>query len=92
VIEAAALGLPVVAVAEGGPTVTVRDGETGLLVPAAPAPLAAAISRLAADPALRARMGRAAAAPIAATNRWADGAAVFLAELRAARKTLKRKA
>lgn len=60
VIEAMLTGLPVVATAIRGPREQVVDGETGLLVPPATvAPLAAALRRLVADPALRARMGAA---------------------------------
>jgi glycosyltransferase involved in cell wall biosynthesis len=61
VIEAMLTGLPVVATAIRGPREQVVDGETGLLVqPATIAPLAAALNRLVADPALRAAMGQAA--------------------------------
>jgi glycosyltransferase involved in cell wall biosynthesis len=60
VIEAMLTGLPVVATDIRGPREQVRDGETGYLVPArSVAPLAGALSRLAGDPALRARMGAA---------------------------------
>lgn len=60
VIEAMMTGLPVVATDIRGPREQVRHGETGFLVPpAAVAPLAGALSRLAADPGLRARMGAA---------------------------------
>ncbi len=60
VIEAMLTGLPVVATAIRGPREQVTDQETGLLVPPATvAPLAAALNRLVADPALRARMGAA---------------------------------
>ena len=60
VIEAMLTGLPVVATAVRGPREQVMDGETGLLVPpAAVAPLATALARLVADPALRASMGAA---------------------------------
>ena len=58
VIEAMLTGLPVVATAIRGPREQVVDNETGLLVPPfAVAPLAAALNRLAADGALRRRMG-----------------------------------
>ena len=60
VIEAMLTGLPVVATAIRGPREQVADGVTGLLVPPATvAPLAAALARLVADPALRASMGAA---------------------------------
>ncbi len=60
VIEAMLTGLPVVATRIRGPREQVVDGETGLLVPPMQAaPLAAALCRLAADPALRAAMGAA---------------------------------
>jgi glycosyltransferase involved in cell wall biosynthesis len=78
VIEAAALGLPVVAVAEGGPRATVLDGRTGRLVAATPEAVAAALVDLAARPHEAAALGRAGAAHIAATYRWEAGAAAFL--------------
>jgi glycosyltransferase involved in cell wall biosynthesis len=60
VIEAMLTGLPVVATNVRGPREQVADGETGFLVPPfETAPLAEALRRLAADPALRARMGEA---------------------------------
>jgi glycosyltransferase involved in cell wall biosynthesis len=60
VIEAMLTGLPVVATDVRGPREQVVDGETGLLVPPrAVPPLAAALRRLAEDPALRARLGAA---------------------------------
>ena len=58
--EAAASGLPVVAPASGGPLDLVRDGVTGFLVaPGNAGTLAAAVARLATDPALRAAQGEA---------------------------------
>ncbi len=60
VIEAMLTALPVVATRVRGPREQVIEGETGLLVPPMQIePLAAALRRLAADPALRARMGAA---------------------------------
>ncbi|MBK1659528.1 glycosyltransferase family 4 protein [Paracraurococcus ruber] len=60
VIEAMLCGLPVIATDIRGPREMVVEGGTGLLVPPmAVDPLAAALQRLAEDPALRARMGAA---------------------------------
>lgn len=57
-MQAMAAGIPVVSSAVGGMPESVRDGENGLLVPAAdPVALAAAIGRLLADPDLRRRLG-----------------------------------
>jgi glycosyltransferase involved in cell wall biosynthesis len=73
IIEAMLSGLPVVATDIRGPREQVVDGETGLLVaPGSVAPLAAALSRLAGDPALRARMGAAARARAVALYSEAD--------------------
>jgi glycosyltransferase involved in cell wall biosynthesis len=57
-VEAAACGLPCVAVAEGGVRETVIDGQTGLLVHNTPEALAAGLETLVNDPALQRRMGR----------------------------------
>jgi len=60
VIEASAAGLPVVATDVGGTHEVVEDDGTGLLVPPRqPERLAAAIGRLAADPAAARRLGEA---------------------------------
>jgi glycosyltransferase involved in cell wall biosynthesis len=60
------VGLPVIASAHGGLPEIVRDGETGLLVPPGDVrALREAIGRLAAAPALRARLGEAAARHVA---------------------------
>jgi glycosyltransferase involved in cell wall biosynthesis len=60
-VEAAAAGRPIVATDVAGCREVVRDGEEGLLVPLGDSDAAArALIRLAADPALRRRMGAAA--------------------------------
>jgi glycosyltransferase involved in cell wall biosynthesis len=60
IVEAMAAGTPVVAWGNGGPTVTVRSGETGILVPPYDASaFAGALARLLGDPALNEKMGRA---------------------------------
>jgi glycosyltransferase involved in cell wall biosynthesis/predicted metal-dependent phosphoesterase TrpH len=62
-LEAAASGLPAVAARAGGAAELVQDDVTGVLVPPDDAPaFAAALGRLAADPALRGELGRAARA------------------------------
>ncbi len=62
IMEAMAAGKPVVATAVGGIPELVEDGVTGLLVDSTPVSLAAALRRLAEDPAIRRRMGEAARA------------------------------
>ena len=63
VVEALALGTPVIATSVGGVPEVVRDGENGLLVaPGDPGAFAAALRRYLGDSELRARL-RAAAAP-----------------------------
>ncbi len=60
IVEAMALGRPVIAARTGGPGEIVVDGETGRLVePSDPRMLSAAIATLNADPAMCARMGEA---------------------------------
>jgi glycosyltransferase involved in cell wall biosynthesis len=81
VVESAAHGTPTVAFrSAGGPTESVRDGETGLLVDDV-AGFAAALRRLLTDATLRDGMARAARAH-AARFSWPATAAVVEAELR----------
>jgi len=61
VLEAAASGLPVVAVAEGGPAALVENRCTGLLCRPDPDHLAGALLQLASSPSLRQRLGSAGA-------------------------------
>ena len=61
IAEAMAMGKAVIATRSGAPSDLVADGTTGLYVPANDVPaMRAAIERLAGDPALASRMGRAA--------------------------------
>jgi glycosyltransferase involved in cell wall biosynthesis len=65
VVEALAVGTPVLATAVGGVTEVVRDGENGLLVPPGdPGALADAIRRFVSDPELQARLRANAAASV----------------------------
>jgi glycosyltransferase involved in cell wall biosynthesis/predicted metal-dependent phosphoesterase TrpH len=57
-LEAQASGLPVIAVAEGGPCAIVEDGVTGLLRPADEGALADAVVELAAAPLQRERLAQ----------------------------------
>lgn len=60
-MEAASQALPLLATRAGAIEELITDGETGLLVPPRdPAAMAAALARLARDPALRQRLGGAA--------------------------------
>ena len=57
-LEAQASGLPVVAVAAGGPLALIEDGVNGLLCPPDAGALADARARLAGSPPLRERLAR----------------------------------
>jgi glycosyltransferase involved in cell wall biosynthesis/predicted metal-dependent phosphoesterase TrpH len=78
-LEAQASGLPVVAVAEGGPLSLIEDGATGLLRAPQAGSLAAAVVDLAAQPLLRERLSRSALSAVRertwerALGRLADG-------------------
>jgi glycosyltransferase involved in cell wall biosynthesis/predicted metal-dependent phosphoesterase TrpH len=61
ILEAAASGLPVVAVAEGGPAALIENRHTGLLCRPDPDHLAGAVLQLAAAPLLRRQLGAAGA-------------------------------
>ncbi|HEY1457945.1 MAG TPA: glycosyltransferase [Solirubrobacteraceae bacterium] len=79
ILEAQASGLPVIAVAEGGPTSLIEDGLTGLLRPADAEGLATALLELAGSPALCERLSDAALLAVRqrtwerALTRLADG-------------------
>jgi glycosyltransferase involved in cell wall biosynthesis/predicted metal-dependent phosphoesterase TrpH len=78
-LEAQASGLPVVAVAQGGPVSLIHDGETGLLCEADAGALAEAVHQIVDSPLLAQRLRRAALAAVgtrtwdAALGRLADG-------------------
>jgi glycosyltransferase involved in cell wall biosynthesis/predicted metal-dependent phosphoesterase TrpH len=61
ILEAAASGLPIVAVAEGGPAALIENRHTGLLCLPDPDHLAGALLQLASSPVLRRQLGTAAA-------------------------------
>jgi glycosyltransferase involved in cell wall biosynthesis len=69
IVEAGASGLPVVAVAEGGPASLVRHREAVLLCHPDPDRIAGALLQLAASPLLRRRLGAAGVA-LARSMSW----------------------
>lgn len=77
-LEAAASGLPAVAVADGGPLEILRDGDTGFLVPPTVAALAEGIGSIAANPAAARAMGARARLDVLARYSWEHGAAQLL--------------
>jgi glycosyltransferase involved in cell wall biosynthesis/predicted metal-dependent phosphoesterase TrpH len=64
IVEAQASGLPVIAVAEGGPVSLIESEETGLLTPAEPQALAEGLLRLSGEQLLRERIRRTALAAV----------------------------
>jgi glycosyltransferase involved in cell wall biosynthesis len=78
VIEALSLGLPVVAVAEGGPCDTVQDGISGYLVPGDAESLGNAAAKLLANAAKARQMGKAGASFVASRYSWNRGADTLL--------------
>ena len=76
VLDYKAAGLPTIASGLNGHPPTLEDGRTGVIVPPCqPEPLAAAIERLCADPALRRRMGQAARLDAESVHDWDQTAA-----------------
>ncbi len=83
--EAMATGLPVVGWRAGNLPYLAEDGREGVLVPPGDlAGLTAAFARLAADPALRRRLGEAARQRALGRPTWSESAALFFAAVREA--------
>jgi len=78
VLEASKAGLPVVAVAEGGPLEILKEGETGFLVAPDPAAIAPKVNYLLAHPDEASRMGRCGAEDVDSRYTWQKGAADFI--------------
>lgn len=78
VLEACMAGLPVVAVAEGGPLEILEEGETGFLVAPDPAAIASKVNYLLADPVQAARMGQCGAQYVESRYTWEKGAQDFI--------------
>ena len=84
VLEATAMGVPVVAVDEGGPRDILEQGALGRLVPPDAAALAEAALRSLADPAAT-DLAQRAAGRVRARYRWSVGAATLIVAVRALR-------
>jgi glycosyltransferase involved in cell wall biosynthesis len=82
ITEAMAAGLPIIATYESGATTVVTDGTEGLIVSRQPNDIAQAMLRIARDRELCTRMGQAALARGAVSNRWLDYADRLLHEYR----------
>lgn len=80
VIEAMAFGVPVVSVAEGGPSETVADGRRGFLVDPTPSAIAEKITYLLHHPEEAREMGAEGKEYVERTYRWSDGAATLVEE------------
>ena len=78
ILEACMAGLPVVAVAEGGPLEILQDGENGFLVAPQPGELASKINYLLSHPDEARQMGRTGAERASARYTWQKGADDFL--------------
>jgi len=79
VLEAMAAGKPVVAAAVGGIPEILEHGVTGLLVPPEDhMALAAAVIELAADPALRSRLGKAGLEAARTSHTWGAAAGAYI--------------
>ncbi len=78
VLEAMSAGLPIVGVSQAFMSESVRDGIDGILTDPDPDSLAAALGRLAADPALAARLGENARAHVLRDFSWEDTARQFM--------------
>ena len=78
VLEACMAGLPVVAVAEGGPLEILKDGETGFLVTPDPAAIASKVNYLLAQPSEAAQMGQRGLESVENRYTWQKGAEDFI--------------
>jgi glycosyltransferase involved in cell wall biosynthesis/predicted metal-dependent phosphoesterase TrpH len=82
IVEAQASGLPVVAVAEGGPASLIEHGQTGMLAPADAEVLASELLRVVSEPLLRERIRRTAIAEVSGRS-WEAALGQLAASYRA---------